>query len=223
MRTADGEEFREHKRARDAFWRRAEEEGVGPLVERCFKKEGATYLDPRPPAAFLVHGAGPGRWPVEVRAWPEWRRWLRARDRVVGAHLSLCHTLTARYLRKGADDDPGEHDQAADDFEEVWQAARILFVDRAIEMYDPDQIGEHTGRPVKFSTYAATWILNAVRTWRKMRVKRLCESVTLDASADGSEIVGGVGVWARSIDVDPEAALDGDPEVRRLALLDALT
>ena len=232
LRGEEGEEFEAHIRARDAFWVRAAREGAQPLPSvptsgaepkawpQGLQKLAGTRLDPPPSDRFRAHGAGPGRWPEEVRGWPEWGVWLRARDRIVVGHLALCHALTARKLT------PEERDQKAADFEEVWQMARERFVGRAVEVYDPAYVSPKTGKTTKFSTTAGWWILNAVKTWRKDRRKaaRFESLVETDPTEDADDRAAS---GARAVVTDPAAFLDpptddeaGNAEVRAAIIAD---
>ena len=250
-RAPDGEEFRELKRLRDAFWARAHATGTPTLVAQLRQrkpdpkdaeakaqhrldlieagakhtKPAGTYL-PYVPREYLVHGAGPGRWPVQVREWPEWKQWRRKRDRVYAAHLALCHALLDRRLQRIATKegwaqvqgqiDPRElmdvRDQSAEDFEDLWQMARIRFADRALELYDPDFVHPKTGQNVRFSTYAATWIFNAIQEWRRLRKEREERQIPLADAQDDLQGQHLAPSDTGAVTYDPAAALDAASE-----------
>ena len=219
LRSEDGvEEFEAQIAARDLFWRRAEAEGLQPLPTRPtsggppsewpggLKKLCATRLDPPPSARFRAHGGGPGRWPGACRKWPEWRAFLKARDRIAVGHLALCHQLTAKKLT------PEERDQLADDFEEVWQMAREQYLGRAVEVYDPQYVSPKTGQTTKFSTTVDWWVLNAVKTWRKQRARAALNQGVCDAEPE--EPGNGRRIVVTAPDFAPEVYLDASEEER---------
>ena len=160
--------------------------------------------DPMPADALEVArrwGAGPGRWGPGARALPSWRAFLRARDVVLRAHLALCHALTARAIAKVGSlsraalaKHIAEHGELPKDVdrptsleaEDVWQAARLLFCDRAVELYDPAKPNPKApGKFIRFSTYAAPWVKNAVFEWRRQRFQ--------DRARDGGPVEDALG------------------------------